>query len=232
MDGSTFTRDVALLTLGKRMPDGVYVHVEALPHLPAALREAIEAARALAGLDEGAFQVVKLAASGFRLSLLAYPGFFVEAFPALASSWAVDLGARSVTARAYAAEGNPPILHRKEAMLPPDHPRAAELGALTAAAERLGLFADAKSIGTRRPWEARLARLGVRVTGHRLVEAAPGGGGGEGPHRSGSPGTPMRGRGTLAHAPSYREETRHGRQANEPGPIRLTLGRAIDSAPR
>src|SRR5262249_3924286 len=66
--------------------------------------------------------------------------------------------------------GNPPILHRKETLLPDDHPSRPALAALTAAAERLGLFADPKDIGTRRAWEGRLARLGVRVEGHQLVE--------------------------------------------------------------
>lgn len=170
MDRSAFAREVAALTEGKRMPDGVYAHVDALAHLPAELREAVEAARALAKLDEGAFQVVKLGLRGWKLSLLSYPGFFEEAFPSLTASWAVDLDAGTVAYRAYAAGGNPPILHRKETMLPPGDARIAELSALTAEAERLGLFADTKSIGTRQPWEARLARLGVRIEGHRLVE--------------------------------------------------------------
>lgn len=169
MDRSAFAREVATLTAGKQMPDGVYVHVEALPRLPVELREAVEAARMLADVGPGAFHVVKLGLRGWKLSLLAYPGFFEEAFPALAASWAVDLDAGTVTHRAYAADGNPPILHRKEAMLPPGDPRIADLAALTAEAERLGLFAEARVIGTRRPWEARLARLGVRVEGHRLV---------------------------------------------------------------
>jgi hypothetical protein len=170
MDGATFASDVAALALGKRTPDGVYVHVEALPHLPAALRSAVDAARALALLGPGAFDVVKLGVRGHKLSLLAYPGNFEEGFPVLAASWAVDLAAGTVAHRAYAAEGNPPILHRKETMLPPQHPRLAELRALTAEAERLGLFTETRAIGTLRPWAARLARLGVRVEGHRLVE--------------------------------------------------------------
>ncbi len=172
MDRLAFARDVAALTLGKRMPDGVYAHVEALPSLPDELRAAVDAARALAELDGEAFQVVKFAREGWRLSLLAYPGFFAEPFPALAAGWVVDLGARSVTRRSYAVDGNPPILHRKELLLPPAHPRARDFAELTAAAERLGLFADTRAIGTRRPWEARLARLGVRLDGHRLVERA------------------------------------------------------------
>jgi DNA phosphorothioation-associated putative methyltransferase len=174
MDRSAFTREVAALTFGKRMPDSVYIHVEALSHLPGELQAAVDAARALAKVEEGAFHVVKLALSGWKLSLLAYPGFFDEPFPALAASWAVDLDAGTVSARVYGAGGNPPILHRKETMLPPGHHRAGELAALTAAIEALGLFTDTKSIGTRRPWEARLARLGVRIEGHRLVAPAPG----------------------------------------------------------
>ena len=148
MDRSAFAREVALLSVGKRLPEGVYAHVELVPHLPSALRDAVAEARALAQLDEAAFQVVKLATRGARLSLLAYPGFFDEAFPVLAASWAVDLDARSVTHRTYAAQRNPPVLHRKEALLPGDHPRVPEFAALTADAERLGLFSNVKAIGT------------------------------------------------------------------------------------
>jgi DNA phosphorothioation-associated putative methyltransferase len=170
MDRSVFAHDVTLLSLGKRLPDGVYVHVVLVAQLTAELQDAVAAARELSQLDEGVFHVVKFATHGWRLSLLAYPGFFDEPFPVLAASWVVDLGARTVAHRAYAADGNPPILHRKEKLLPTDHPRVPELAALTADAERLGLFAEVKTIGTRAPWELRLARLGVRVLGHRLVE--------------------------------------------------------------
>jgi hypothetical protein len=103
---------------------------------------------------------VKFGRSGWKLSLLYYPGFFEEPFPTLAASWVVDLGARSVTSRSYAAEGNPPILHRKELLLPQAHPRVRGFAELTEAAERLGLFTETRTIGMRRPWEARLARLG------------------------------------------------------------------------
>jgi DNA phosphorothioation-associated putative methyltransferase len=60
-------------------------------------------------------------------------------------------------------------------MLSPDHPRAAELLALSEEAERLGLFGDTRTIGTKIPWEARLARLGVEVLGHRIVEVGEAG---------------------------------------------------------
>lgn len=169
-DRPAFTQQVAALSLGKRLPDGVYAHMELVPHLPAQLRSAVSEARAIAGLEDGAFHVVKLSTRGPKLSLLAYPAFFDDPFPSLAASWAVDLDARTVRHRTYAADNNPPVLHRKESLLPPDHPRVPELAALTATAEKLGLFADAKAIGTRQAWEARLERLGVKLDGHRFIE--------------------------------------------------------------
>ena len=63
------------------MPDGVYAHVEALPYLSEELQAAVAAARLLAEIDGGGFQVVKFALRGWKLSLLSYPGFFEEAFP-------------------------------------------------------------------------------------------------------------------------------------------------------
>jgi hypothetical protein len=110
MDRLAFARDVAALTLGKRMPDSVYAHVEALSAFPEELQAAVEAARALAGVGADAFHVIRFARDGWAVSLLAYPGFFEEPFPALAAAWAVDLGVGSVTSRSYAARGNPPIL--------------------------------------------------------------------------------------------------------------------------
>ena len=53
--------------MGKRLPDGVYVHVEALPYLPSELRAAVDEARALARLDADAFQIVKFALRGWKL---------------------------------------------------------------------------------------------------------------------------------------------------------------------
>jgi DNA phosphorothioation-associated putative methyltransferase len=171
MDPTTFAREVAALEVGKRLPDGVYVHTDVRPLLPAELVAAVGEACALAGLDGSAFQVVKFSTRYWKLSLLAYPRFFEEPFPCLAASWVVNLTARSVSHRAYAKDGNPPVLHRKEALLPPDHPRIPEFAALTAAAEHHGLFVDPKAIGTKRAWDGKLQRLGVCLDGHRLVES-------------------------------------------------------------
>lgn len=171
VDWTALPRHVEALSLGKRVPDGVYLHVDLLPKLPEALRQVVEEARVLARLEPDAFNVVRFTPAGCKVSLLAYPAFHDEAFPALASSCAVDLRARSASLRKYDPSGNPPILHRKELLLPSDHPRAAEYSALTQAVEQRGLFSDARSIGTKRVWEAKLRRLRLLVEGHTLREA-------------------------------------------------------------
>jgi DNA phosphorothioation-associated putative methyltransferase len=170
MDLSALAKQVARLSVGKRLPEGVYVHIEARSRLPAELRAAVDNAAVIAQLDDAAFHVIKFANRGSKVSLLAYPDFFVDPFPRLADSWVVDLASRAVTHRAYAPDGNPPILHRKELLLLPDHPRVPEFASLTAHAARLGLFEDTTTIGTKKAWAAKLERLGLRVEDHHLVE--------------------------------------------------------------
>ncbi len=156
--------------MGKRLPDAVYLHAEALPRAPDDLQAIVDKARAGASVD-GRWNVVKLATDAPKLSFLWYPRFFDEAFPALVASTVVDLASGKTTHRAY-QDANPPILHRKETLLPADHPAVAEAMALTQAAERLGLFDEPREIGQRLSWEARLARLGLRIEGHRLLGAS------------------------------------------------------------
>ncbi|MFO0604550.1 MAG: DNA phosphorothioation-associated putative methyltransferase [Polyangiales bacterium] len=147
--------------VGKRVGDALYLHADALAAPRAALAE-------LAGCAPDAFDVVRVTRGG-RLGLLAYPGFFDDAFPSLHASWALDLATGAVERRAYRPEANPPILHRKELLLAPDDPRRAPFEALTREAEARGLFEDSTIIGHRAQWEEELRARGVRVEGHRLV---------------------------------------------------------------
>ncbi|WP_295432217.1 hypothetical protein [uncultured Thiodictyon sp.] len=78
-------------------------------------------------------------------------------------------GAQSVSYRTYADSLNPPILHRKELMLPADHPRRTEYEALTCAAQAVGLFDEPRRIGYRRQWLALVREQGYRIEGHALV---------------------------------------------------------------
>jgi hypothetical protein len=78
------------------------------------------------------WNVVKVEKSS--VSLLLYESFDVD-FPALLVSVKVDLGTGAVSRIDYRGRENPPILHRKEVLLPPDDPRLPKFRALTISAE-------------------------------------------------------------------------------------------------
>ena len=167
---SDYGRLVEALPMGKRLPDAVYVHASALAELPRAAWPFVERARVLAGIEHSEFDVLKFSRSEPKISLLAYPTFFEDGFPALRKGWVVDLDKKTVQPRAYGEDGNPPILHRKELLLPEEHPARPDFEALTRSVEAYGLFENPREIGTLVPWQARLDRLRLSVCEHRLVE--------------------------------------------------------------
>jgi DNA phosphorothioation-associated putative methyltransferase len=153
---------------GKRVAGAVYVHRSALSALEGFDAGRMALAESCAGPIE--WNVAKIAKGS--ISFLLYEPFDAAAFPVLLASAKVDMVSGDVTHTDYRGRANPPILHRKELLLPPDDPRLPAFRALTAAAEEHGLFKDANRIGTRRAWEARIAEAGLALRGHRLVPAA------------------------------------------------------------
>lgn len=154
----------------KRVGEDTYVHVEALRWLDAATLERIRLAETLAGIEPGTqYNLVRMHRDGVMIALLNYPHFFDDPFPSLAASWLVDPEAGTATLRTYADSLNPPILHRKELLLPADHPRRAEFAALTEACEAIGLFDEPTRIGYRRQWLDLVREKGYRLAGHALV---------------------------------------------------------------
>ena len=157
-------------TPGKRVAARVYMHVDALSVAAGEAMVRVAEAERLAGLARGAdFNVVRLDADGNGLALLQYPAFFEDPFPALAASWRVDPDAGTVGFRTYADSQNPPILHRKELLLPADDPRREEYAALTQACESIGLFDEPTRIGYRRQWLELVRERGYRIDGQALV---------------------------------------------------------------
>ena len=77
--------------------------------------------------------------------------------PLLAST-RVDFPTGAVSRTDYRKRISPPILHRKELLLPPDDPRLPKFRALTAAAEEHGLFREPNKIGTRADMECNARR--------------------------------------------------------------------------
>ena len=147
---------------GKRVGGALYQHASALDD---GTRPLVERAAAVAG--DFNWNVAKVTAGS--VSLLLYEDFDAVGFPALLASLKVDLATGKGTATDYRRRENPPILHRKEMLLPTDDPRRPRFAALTRAAEEHGLFAEPTKIGTRRQWGDLLASKELRVEGQAIV---------------------------------------------------------------
>lgn len=152
--------------VGKRVGGALYVHRSALDRLPPERATLIDAA---AGhVTQGNWNVAKIdLADGRAVSFLEYEDFADSAFPALRESHRVNLETGAVTVRRHGK--NPPILHRKELLLPHDAPERDTYVALTRELERRGLFVDMAKRGRQDAWKAALAEARVEVLGHSIV---------------------------------------------------------------
>lgn len=154
--------------VGKLTPSALYVHESALPHLDPVLRIYEGCARTFIGSVEGA-NLMKLHRDSPRVSYLSYPNFDSDPHPSLLASLLVELQTFRVDLRRYEGSTNPPVLHRKEEFVAPDHPLREKFARLTAQEERYGLYAAPEKIGTRNGWEQVLQEQGVALRGHRVV---------------------------------------------------------------
>jgi DNA phosphorothioation-associated putative methyltransferase len=157
-------------TVGKLLPDDLYVHRSARETLQPLLRIYEGCGRAYLGEVEDA-NVIKIHRRSGKLSYLVYPGFENDPHPALLRSVRVNLRTRQIDCNDYAQSANPPVLHRKDSFLSPEHPLREKFARLTAQEETHGLLDDASSIGTRDGWSRRLAERGFALKGHRLVRS-------------------------------------------------------------
>jgi len=147
--------------IGKTVGGDIYVHHSAVdlapPPLQEAFKSAVEIQEAHPDID---YNVVRFSKQRNNVSLLLYDAFFEEPFPVLQHSTVVDLLTKTIAYRDYRHSKNPPVLHRKELLLAPDHPSAANAYALTELLEEAGLFSDAHLIGTWKAWRRRLEESG------------------------------------------------------------------------
>ena len=166
MDFIEYKALVSAIPVGKRLPDAVYLHETALDTLPESLVTFLARVIAALDLDEAPWNLVKFFKRDFKLSLLNYPGFFDDPYPALHQSYSIDLTTGAVRTTDYSESDNPPILHRKETFLNPRHPAHRDFRAMTEEAEAAGLYEKPRSIGFRKSWERLLSSKGY-VLDHR-----------------------------------------------------------------
>lgn len=154
--------------VGKLLPNALYVHRSALDYVEPLLRIYEGCARNFLGEIDGA-NIIKLHRFSGKVSYLAYPCFDADPHPALVRSVKLSLRTRQLECLDYVDTRNPPVLHRKETFLHPEHPLYGKFAKLTQQEEQNGLLADAASIGTRAGWEDRLFQTGFALQEHELV---------------------------------------------------------------
>ena len=161
-------------SVGKATPSALYVHESAVDSLPPLLRLYEGCARRYVGRVEEA-NLVKLHTNEPMISYLSYPDFETDPHPVLAHSLTVHLQTFRLRERDYRSSRNPPILHRKETFITPEHPLHAKFARLTRLEESKGLFEDTTRIGTRDGWMQQLRDKQVTLRGHRVVRDRSGG---------------------------------------------------------
>jgi DNA phosphorothioation-associated putative methyltransferase len=155
--------------VGKLLPEALYVHRSAFESMDPLLRVYEGCGRAYLGEIEGA-NLIKIHRHTGKLSYLVYADFESDPHPALVRSVKLNLRTRELECLEYSASNNPPILHRKETFLDPGHPLYAKFAKLTKQEVDRGLLEEGSTIGTREGWNLRLAEMGFKLKGHRLIK--------------------------------------------------------------
>ena len=149
---------VKSIRIGKHLPEAIYLHQSAISHLPENISSlALKVSKAL---KINRWNLLKLYKRDFKLTLLSYPTFFDEPYPALEKSYTIDLSKLSVREANYSKSENPPILHRRETFVSPDHPQRELFCIFTREGEAIGLYENTRTIGFKQSWANLIRKKG------------------------------------------------------------------------
>ena len=155
-------------TVGKHLPNALYVHRHALANLNPVLKDYESRARKFVdNLDTAT--IIKFCIDRPKISYLYYPDFDRDPHPQLHQSIMVDLTTEQVSVRQYHNSHNPPILHRKETFVSPDYPLYDSFAELTREEVALGLLDNSRHIGTLQEWTRLLLQQGIHLVGHHVA---------------------------------------------------------------
>ena len=169
MEFQEYRKLVNAISVGKQLPDSVYLHESALKLLPHVLSTHVARAVVDLGLDKEHWNIVKFFKRDHKIALLSYPSFFEDSYPSLHQSITVDLEKLTFRKADYSKSANPPILHRKETFLDPNHPEVARFREITEEGVQAGLYQNTRSIGFKQSWERLISRKGYLLIDGRLV---------------------------------------------------------------
>jgi hypothetical protein len=125
------TQSDTITEIGKNVGTRTYLHVSAIDLLSKESADFLVKAQELGNIQVGAFNVVRFEPAYNSVAFLHYPDFFEDPCPVLSESWKVRMAENSVAHRIFDESLNPPILHRKELLLTPDHPDRSRFERLT-----------------------------------------------------------------------------------------------------
>ena len=156
---------------GKRVGGFMYIHKSSRHLIANNYSEAIQ--KSLPLLHEfSTWNVIKFNIKNpEQLSFLEYESFAHAEFPSLFRSCQVDLQLKKTTIRHHSSD-NPPVLHRKELLVHPNHPDREKFQGLTAQLESMGAFENIVKLGTKLRWQAELARLAITVHNHLAIRTS------------------------------------------------------------
>ncbi|HDL01689.1 MAG TPA: DNA phosphorothioation-associated putative methyltransferase [candidate division Zixibacteria bacterium] len=160
MEFKEYKELVKQIPAGKQLPDAVYIHETAIDVLPRQLGAHFARAVIDLELENEDWNIIKFFKRDHKFALLDYPEFFEDAYPSLRTSYTIDLEKNNFRKADYTKSDNPPILHRKETFLKPDHPDVPSFKAFTEEGEKIGLYENTKNIGFKKSWERLISRKG------------------------------------------------------------------------
>lgn len=167
MDFEEYKKLVVQLKVGKKLPDAIYLHESAMVAIPHDLHSYLLKKIEKIELSSTPWNIVKFFRKDFKISLLHYPSFFEDSYPALHASHNIDLQKGTVRSSSYENSENPPILHRKETFLESTHPSVPVFKEITEEGEDAGLYENTRTIGFKKSWERLINNKGyVLVDGH------------------------------------------------------------------
>ena len=155
-------------TVGKKLPNSLWVHVSAIERLDPLLRLYEGCASRTIGRPQEA-TVIKFHHRKPKITYLFYPDFDADPHPALHTSMEIDLRDLHVHYRDYDPNENPPVLHQKDLLVTPDYPLYEKFAKLSRQEEDWGLLENWKAIGDRRGWLKCLEDHCAELKGHRVV---------------------------------------------------------------
>lgn len=151
---------IGSVSVGKQLPDSVYVHKSAVSEIPEELALVLDKIAATLKIPSTEWNILKLYKRDFKVAFLNYPDFDSYSYPALNHSYTVDLAKLTVRKASYENSDNPPILHRKETFVKSDYKFRSYFTEITAEGEKIGLYENPRTIGFKKNWERLISNKG------------------------------------------------------------------------